>query len=205
MNIEAPSVKKGRKHDQVIEGATRVFLRDGFEGASVDDIAREAQVSKATLYSYFADKRVLFMEVAQNECRRIAADTLDSIDMSAPPRDVLLTACKTMMRFFYSDFGLAMFRIAVAESTRFPELGRQFYCNGPLDGHEKIVFYLRHAVDKGDLVIGDIELAAFQLPQLCQAELHEKLLFGLQDSVSEDQIDRIANGAVDLFLARYGA
>lgn len=180
-------------------------MRDGFEGASVDDIAREAQVSKATLYSYFSDKRVLFMEVAQSECKRIATDTLDAVDMSAPPRDVLLVACKTMMRFFYSDFGLAMFRIAVAETSRFPELGRQFYCNGPLHGHEKIIVYLNHAVEKGDLVIDDIEMAAFQLPQLCQAELHEKLLFGLQSGVSEEEIDRVAIAAVDLFLARYGA
>ena len=53
-------IKKGRKFDQVIEGARTVFMRDGYEGASVDDIAREAGVSKATLYSYFPDKRVLF-------------------------------------------------------------------------------------------------------------------------------------------------
>jgi len=182
-----------------------VFMRDGFEGASVDDIAREAQVSKATLYSYFSDKRVLFMEVAQSECRRIAQDTLDSVDFTAPVRDVLGQACRKMMRFFYSDFGVSMFRIAVAETARFPELGQQFYRNGPMDGHAKLVFYLRHAVEKGDLVIDDIELAAAQLPQLCKADMHEKLLFGIVETVSEQEIDRIASGAVDLFLARYSA
>ena len=45
-------VRRGRKFEQVLEGATQVFLQHGFEGASVDDIAREAGVSKATLYSY---------------------------------------------------------------------------------------------------------------------------------------------------------
>ncbi len=50
-----PTVKRGRKFDQVLQGAREIFMSDGFEGASVDDIARAAGVSKATLYSYFPD------------------------------------------------------------------------------------------------------------------------------------------------------
>ena len=64
MTAMSAEIKKGRKFDQVLEGARRIFMRDGFEGASVDDIARSAEVSKATLYSYFPDKRILFSEVA---------------------------------------------------------------------------------------------------------------------------------------------
>lgn len=67
MGSTKPVVKRGRKFDQVLEGARLVFLQDGYEGASVDDIARAAGVSKATLYSYFPDKRLLFMEVAKIE------------------------------------------------------------------------------------------------------------------------------------------
>ena len=70
---KALPVTRGRKFLQVLEGARTIFLRDGFEGASVDDIAREAAVSKATLYSYFPDKRVMFMEVFRNELAREAA------------------------------------------------------------------------------------------------------------------------------------
>ena len=64
MNAPQSVVKQGRKWDQVLDGARKVFMRDGFEGASVDDIVREAGVSKATLYSYFPDKRLLFIETS---------------------------------------------------------------------------------------------------------------------------------------------
>ena len=64
MNAPQPVVKQGRKWAEVLDGARTVFLRDGFEGASVDDIVREAGVSKATLYSYFPDKRLLFLELS---------------------------------------------------------------------------------------------------------------------------------------------
>ena len=70
MNIQTETAPTGRKVSQVLDGARTVFLRDGFEGASVDDIARQAGVSKATLYNYFPDKRILFMEVAKAECVR---------------------------------------------------------------------------------------------------------------------------------------
>lgn len=60
-------VIRGRKFMQVLEGARTVFLRDGFDGASVDEIARQAAVSKAKLYSYFPDKRTMFSEVFRSE------------------------------------------------------------------------------------------------------------------------------------------
>ena len=84
MGTETAAVRRGRKFDQVLEGAREVFLRDGFEGANVDDIARAAGVSKATLYSYFPDKRLLFMEMATRQCQRQADEAL----MTAPEAPV---------------------------------------------------------------------------------------------------------------------
>ena len=89
MISDQTKVRKGRKFDQVLAGARDVFMADGFEGASVDAIARAAGVSKATLYSYFPDKRLLFMEVADTECARQSRQAFDSIDTDAPPRVVL--------------------------------------------------------------------------------------------------------------------
>ncbi|MEO1155519.1 MAG: TetR/AcrR family transcriptional regulator, partial [Pseudomonadota bacterium] len=131
MNMHTEPVKLGRKHAQVLEGARTVFLRDGFEGASVDDIARSAGVSKATLYSYFPDKRILFMEVAKSECLRQEEATDEMIGHHAPPREALGIAAERMMRLFLSDLGRNVFRVCVAESERFPELGKEFWESGP--------------------------------------------------------------------------
>ena len=124
--------KRGRKFDQVLEGARQVFLSDGFEGASVDDIAKAAGVSKATLYSYFPDKRFLFMQVAKTECARQADHAIETIDMDAPVRQVLCAIAIEMVDFITSQFGKRIFRICVGESDRFPELGREFYESGPM-------------------------------------------------------------------------
>ena len=205
MNAPHTVVKQGRKFDQVLEGARKVFMRDGFEGASVDDIVREAGVSKATLYSYFPDKRLLFIEVAKLECQAQSDAAVAQVEASSDMRSALTEAAKRMTRFFTSDVGLQVHRIIVGESQRFPEIGREFYECGPARVHAILHRFLQRAVDEGQLEIDDIDLAADQFPELCKAGLHLKLLLGIREKPTEAEIDRVIDGAVDMFMSKYAA
>jgi AcrR family transcriptional regulator len=205
MSAPAVEIKKGRKFDQVLEGARRVFMRDGFEGASVDEIAREARVSKATLYSYFPDKRLLFSEVARLECNRQAEEAMEVIAKGATIDHVLHEAATRIVRFFLSDFGQQMFRICVSEAHRFPELGRRFYASGPDLVRERLSKVLRPYVDAGILKIDDMDLAANQFDELCKSDLFMRSLCGMCKEVEPADIERVVNGAVEMFLARYRA
>lgn len=197
-------VRTGRKFDQVVKGARAVFMADGFEGASVDDIARAAGVSKATLYSYFPDKRLLFMEVATTECKLMADRALDLIDESAPPREVLSIAAEQLVPFLLSPFAQQCFRICVAERERFPELGRAFYANGPEMGRQQLSAYFLRAMARGELIISDVDMAAEQFSELCRVKLWVRAVFGIQTEFSQQEIDDVVKNAVDTFLARYG-
>ncbi|WP_230426457.1 TetR/AcrR family transcriptional regulator [Paragemmobacter aquarius] len=201
--LPAPTIRRGRKFDQVLDGARRIFLRDGFEGASVDDIAREAGVSKATLYSYFPDKRLLFTEVAKAECSRQATEAAALIDDTAPVAEVLRVAGTRIVRFGQSEFGQRMFRMCVAESDRFPALGQEFYHSGPLMVRQRLVGYLSKAVARGEIAVDDLDLAADQFAQLCKADLHDRAIFGINDAKPRD-VTRVVEGAVAMFMARYG-
>lgn len=205
MTAITAEIKKGRKFDQVLEGAREVFMRDGFEGSSVDDIARAAGVSKATLYSYFPDKRLLFSEVARIECNRQAEEALEVIGTEAPIEQVLHEAASRIVRFFLSDFGQQVFRICVSESYRFPELGQRFYESGPALVRARMSQVLRPYVEKGVLKIDDMDLAANQFGELCKSDLFVRCLCGVECQKSEADIERVVNGAVEMFLARYRA
>lgn len=197
--------RKGRKLEQVLDGAREIFLRDGFEGASVDDIARAAGVSKATLYSYFPEKRLLFVEVARRECLRQADAALELVQLSAPPEVILPLAAERIIDFFLSEFGRRVFRICVAESDRFPELGQQFYESGPVLVRNRIAAYLACAVSRGELAIDDIDLAADQFAELCKADIFSAVIFGVRRTFTEADRNRVITGAVEMFLARYRA
>ncbi|AXQ94470.1 TetR/AcrR family transcriptional regulator [Cereibacter azotoformans] len=203
MPADTIPLRKGRKMPQVLEGARKVFLRDGFEGASVDDIAREAGVSKATLYSYFPDKRLLFLEVAKAECLRQAEEAVALITSDLGPREVLTMAATRIVDFVLSDFGIRTYRICVAEADRFPELGHEFYESGPALVRQRIVDYLRQAVARHELIIEDLELAADQFAELCKADLFNRIVFGVGAAVSAGERRRVVAGVVEMFLARY--
>ncbi|MGC8203005.1 TetR/AcrR family transcriptional regulator [Aliiroseovarius sp. PTFE2010] len=204
MNKPISSIKKGRKFDQVLDGARTVFMRNGFEATGVDDIAREAGVSKATLYSYFPDKRMLFIEAASRECLRVTQGHLETADLTRPPSEVLPEAGRKILKFLLSDVGQNIFRIGVTESGRFPELARKFYESGPKLMRDTLGLYLRAATERGELVINDVDLAAEQFAELCKVHLHPCCLLGLKEQPTEAEIDRVIDGAVDMFLARYG-
>ncbi|MDD9976127.1 MAG: TetR/AcrR family transcriptional regulator [Boseongicola sp.] len=205
MNAPKAILKQGRKWDQVVDGARKVFMRDGFEGASVDDIVREAGVSKATLYSYFPDKRLLFVEVARMECQSQSDAAIAQIEESENIREAMTLAAGRMVRFFMSDVGLQVHRIVVGESQRFPEVVKEFYSSGPEQVRNILRHFLQKAVDEGKLVIDDIDLAANQFPELCKAGLHMEMVLGLREPPTEEEIDRVVEGAVDMFLCKYGA
>lgn len=197
-------VKTGRKFDQVLQGARAVFMRDGFDRASVDDIAKEAGVSKATLYSYFPDKRLLFTEVARTVCIRQAEEAVATIDMDQPPSVVLREAAWHMNRFFQSELGRKLFRICVGESDRFPEIGKDFYNSGPRIVEDSLCMYFEKAIGRGELAIDDLPLAAHQFAELCKVELFLRAVLGVQETFTEAETERVINGAVEMFLARYG-
>ena len=75
-------------------------------------------MSKATLYSYFPDKRLLFLEVAKIECQAQSDAAVSSIEASGDIREALTTAAFRMVRFFTSDVGMQVYRIVVGESQR---------------------------------------------------------------------------------------
>lgn len=205
MDGNADGIKTGRKFDQVLDGARQVFMADGFEGASVDHIARVANVSKATLYSYFPDKKMLFVEVVRQECERQAQEAEQMINSDLRPEDALRIAARRLTGFILSDFGQKVFRICVAESDRFPDLGRRFYESGPMTVRARLKAYLSNAADRGQLRIDDLDLAADQFAELCKADLFLRIVFNIDTAFSEADISRVINGAVETFMARYGA
>lgn len=116
---------------QVLDAATSVFLTHGFSAATTDMIQREAHVSKSTIYACFPSKEAMFAAVIQRECSAMAA-TIRAIDTIPGKIDKTLTEIGMLyLDIVLSPSGLALYRVAIAEATRFPELGHQFYKAGP--------------------------------------------------------------------------
>lgn len=116
-----PTITQGRKFDQVRDGATVIFLRDGFAGASVDDIARSARVSKATLYSYFPDKTVMFQEVLRAVLDSAFREPAFETDPAGRVTTALPQVLASLGDWLTAQPRLSLLRLVAAESQRFPD------------------------------------------------------------------------------------
>lgn len=201
------TVNRGRKFAQVLDGARRVFMRDGFEGASVDMIAREAGVSKATLYSYFPDKRLMFREVLRDELMRERADATALVPIEMPMVQALPLVARLLISHLLSDFGLRTYRLCMAEAERFPSLSREFYERGIADLTRAIAGYLEIYRERGEIRsdIDDVALPAYTFVHLVATRIQDHALFLGRESVDEEMSRQSCDNAVMVFLRAYGA
>jgi AcrR family transcriptional regulator len=195
----------GAKRRQIMEGARTVFLADGFDGASMNDIARVAGVSKGTLYVYFESKEQLFEALIREERRKQAERLTDCSFETNDVRAVLFDFGCRLIEMMSRPDTLAHVRTVIAASAKFPQLGRAFYEAGPCFGANRLSGYMRRMNDEGVLSIRDIDRAAWQFLELCQAGTFKPLLFRMTDELPMHEIEAGVAAAVDVFMAAYGA
>src|SRR5262249_2677377 len=115
----------------VLAAAERAFLAAGFGAVTMDQIARDAGVSKATVYAHFGGKEELFGAVVERVSERrfggFSAEALDPVDIAAS----LHTIARRFLDLVLSPEGISLNRIIVGEVARFPVLGQVFWAAGP--------------------------------------------------------------------------
>lgn len=203
--LASPSGHSDEKARQILEGAKEIFLRDGFDGASMNDIARAAGVSKGTLYVYFQSKDQLFAALIRHGKRLQAEQTCHWTD-GEPAGDVRTILTGLGGRFvskLIQPENVAQARTVMAVAPKFPEIGRAFYETGPAYGIARLAGLLDRLVAAGELEIADTRLAASLFLQMCQGDAFRRLMFCVADRIEQEEVDAAVDAAVDLFLAAH--
>ncbi|WP_172327053.1 TetR/AcrR family transcriptional regulator [Mangrovicoccus sp. HB161399] len=193
------------KRAQILDGARTVFAQLGFDAASMNDITREAGVSKSTIYVYFSSKEELFEALISEARERIFAEILAELDRPGPIAEVLHAYGQHLAQVLCSEPVIAAHRTVIGVTERKPDLGRRFYDAGGRRGMEALRGYLRTQIAAGELEIPDPELAAYQFVELCLAGLfRRRVMAHLDREPTEAELSRTVGSAVTMFLACYG-
>jgi len=191
------------KRRQIIEGARAVFLAQGFDAASMGEIARQAGVSKGTLYVYFDSKEALFEAITEEECLA-QGEQVFALDSNDHDVEAVLTRLgRAFVRFICRPGGQSSLRTVISISERMPAIGKQFYEAGPVTGIGRLGRYLEDQVAAGYLAIPDVEVAAAQFLDSCQSTMFKPLLFNFAPPPAEERINHVVGIAVRTFLAAY--
>lgn len=195
----------GAKRQQIIRGAERVFTECGYEGASMSRIAIEAGVSKGTLYNYFDSKSMLFAVFVEQMASTTLAHIFQQADEQEETDAALHAIGLRMIQMIISPGSLVLYRIVVSEASKFPHLATVFWQAGPC----RAIAYMRKWIDEqviaGRLDVPDPLFAAEQFLALCQTRLATQRRLQIVQETSHEDIERVVQGAVHLFLRGYSA
>jgi TetR/AcrR family transcriptional repressor of mexJK operon len=202
-----PEGRSARKRRAIVEAGTTLFLRHGYRGTSMDEIAAVAEVSKQTVYKHFADKKSLFSEIVTSTVEEVAKPVHDEVlelqDSGDLEADLRRLARRLLERVMQPRI-LQLRRLVIGEAGRFPELGRTFHEEGPGRTMAALATVFERLADRGVLRPGDPLLAAAHFNWLVMSiPLNRAMLLGEDEPPASAELDQYADAGVRAFLAAY--
>ncbi len=189
----ATGARMEAKREAILEGAKQVFLKCGFAGTSMDAVAAKAGASKMTVYRHFGSKEALFAGVIGELCQQIVGDEFDEV-LARPPEVALRAFAEKMVAIVFAAETLELHRIVIAESRRFPKLGRMFYESGPKICIDVLAKYL--APHRKSLKIADPRRCAEEFLELLRGYAHLRVILGLEKTPSRREVEQRIEAAV---------
>jgi len=156
--LEPQSARGRARLGKILEAATELFLKVGFEQTSIDAILLQSGGSKSTLYAYFPTKEDLFRAVIDNVVAN--SDLGFALDVSANARVVLTEFAVARQRIVLSTRHRAVLRLVIAERERFPDLAQIYWERGPQRSGQQLITYLEALRNREVLAIDDAQEAA---------------------------------------------
>ena len=198
-----------RKHRAMVDAARSLFLKQGYDGTSMEEIAVKAAVSKQTVYKHFTDKKRLFEEIVLATTSQVdrvvglvAGPLVDTLDLK---KDLTLLG-RQFIAALMDPRLLRLRRLVIANADRMPELGRTWYAQG----FERVLATLATsfaALSKRRLLsLEDPLIAAHHfVGLLLWIPVNQAMFTGDDEPYAKAALDRYADASVGAFLAAYGA
>lgn len=210
--VPAKAAGPGRPKDlgkraAILEAAKQMFTQLGFEGASMDQIAAAAGVSKLTVYSHFGDKETLFGAAVRSHCETSLPASLFEACPDIPLRERLLAVGRAFYGMITSPEAVAGHRMLCTPQLAGSPLSRLFWEEGPERVQNAFGTLLERRIAAGELDIEPtpeaVHRAATQFFVLLKGEPHAMLVFGCGD-VDATEVEAHLAASVDMFLRAYG-
>jgi TetR/AcrR family transcriptional regulator, mexJK operon transcriptional repressor len=198
--------RSARKRQAILEAATEVFLREGYLGTNMDEIATRSEVSKQTVYKHFASKEALFIEIVSSMTTRTGDSVHTEIeleeggDLGAYLQDYAYRQLSAVL----TPRVMQLRRLVIGEVGRFPELAKVLYERGPQRALAALATVFENLTERGLLTIDDPKVAAAQFNWLIMSHpLNQAMLLGDAAIPKKPELRRHAAESVRFFLAAY--
>jgi TetR/AcrR family transcriptional repressor of mexJK operon len=200
----APRLASG---GSIRDAAAALFLEKGYQGTSMDDVAARAGVSKQTIYTHFSSKEQLFEDLVLGNAGRVEefiAAMQSTVDGASDAESALRAVARLYTRFVIRPEVLRLRRLVIGEASRFPELARRYHAAVPERTYAALAKLIERLTGQGRLKVGDVQVAAHHFAWLALGRPLDQAMFDPDWQPAEGVLDKLAEAAVDVFLAAYG-
>ena len=176
--------KSESKRKQILVAATLLFTEQGYSSTSMDLIAKNAGVSKQTVYSHFGSKDELFAASIKQKCDSYQMTEI-SLDTASEPAEILFVLAKRFLAMLTSKEALAIHKICAYESKSYPQISELFYQEGPERIVNDVAKLMAEFDSKQQLIIPEAKFAALQFLNMVKGECWMRLEFNTKKQISE--------------------
>ena len=191
------------KRAAILESAKRLFVEQGYDGVSMDQIAAAAGVSKLTVYSHFGDKDALFAAAARAYCDQRLPSELFDANPDVPLRERLSEIAQAFYAMVSSPEAVAGHRILCTPQMADSPVPAMFWEAGPKRVQSEFAQLLQRRIEAGELEIDDVALAASQFFTLLKGDAHAQLVMGCGETACREAVRTHLVASVDMFLRAY--
>ncbi len=200
--------RRGRPKDlekraAILASATSLFAQQGYDGTSMEAIARHAGVSKLTLYSHFSDKDTLFSAAVVQACEAHAPPAWFDPQRREPLRSRLTRIGNGFIDLVMDAEVINVYRMMAAEARSSARLGQLFFAAGPQRTIDQFARLLTAAHDEGELDVPEPHAAAGHYFCLLKGVCHLQVLMGCRPAPKPAERSAQVEAAVELFLRAY--
>ncbi|SOC81876.1 transcriptional regulator, TetR family [Ensifer adhaerens] len=191
------------KQKLILGAARRLFFERGYDTTSMDEVARKAGVSKATVYAHFESKDNLLLQLIAEEVSALPTKACDTpIETVDDLRLALQDLAGRFAVMFQDPETVSLHRLVISQAYLFENIGKVFYEAGPLRMERQVAALLRKSVEKGILEIDDLDLAASQLLSLVVGTLPLRAMLSSKPPALQNWAKSMESG-LSIFISAY--
>lgn len=198
--VAARSGRPKRRRETLLRAAAEVFFEQGYAATSIDAIIERAGGSKRNIYNEFGNKQGLFSAIVRETADKVLSTLVIEEIEERDLRETLAAFGRHLMRVYMSPTLIGIYRIAVTEANRFPDLAKSFYEQGPARGTSRLAEILEVANERSEIRTDDCLRAAGHFVSMIRDNLHLQVVLGLRPAPSDEEVQEAVGSAVEVFL-----
>ncbi|KLK89651.1 TetR family transcriptional regulator [Microvirga vignae] len=198
--LAAKSGRPSGRREALLQAAAEVFFEQGYAATSIDAIIERAGGSKRNIYNEFGNKEGLFSAIVnQNADKALTALAIEEIE-GRDLRETLTAFGQHLMAIYMSPTLIGVYRIAVTEANRFPDLVKSFYEQGPGRATSQLAEVLEGAKKRGEIRADDCQRVAGHFVGMIRDNLHLQVVLGLRPPPLDEEVKEAVASVVEIFL-----